>query len=51
MLFFFCSGASKSTTWYFSYWQLKKERKRPYFLIWCEWRESNSHPKFGKLVY
>ncbi len=19
--------------------------------LWCEWRESNSHPKFGKLVY
>ena len=21
------------------------------FPVWCEWRESNSRPKFGKLVY
>ena len=21
------------------------------FPVWCEWRESNPHPKFGKLIY
>lgn len=35
---------------------IKKEHKmflliNQISMLWCEWRESNSRPKFGKLVY
>lgn len=31
--------------------QMKNASNEAKFQSWCEWRESNSHPKFGKLVY